>query len=216
MSNYIEILKLAFEVLIALLLLGVSIFLIHHYRKGEDVTALTFAVSSFSLTVVVFVTVVLSISINSFSVFSDHTYRYIPWFLSGGYLFFAIGSFVSVFLAKNKISLYFIPIILLMFVTLGIGFIPGIISGLPEYATSGVWVLMLAGIIFVAISLNYFLYWVRERQNFRIMMSVAFLILSLSMFLVMFVSNNNLLSVFTHLLRLVGFGIIFYEFQVGF
>jgi len=215
MNSFMTVIKLAFEVLIALLMLGTSMFLFQHYRKGEDVASLPFAVSSLSLFASQIVLIVILSMTGATSMPTQYTLQYLQWYVSVGYLLFAVGIFWSIFFTGKILSTIIIPVIISASIFFGIGFLPSFMDWLPAFSNSGYWVLFLTGAIFLAVSLNYFLHWIREKQAFRIRMSVATLLLAITMLLHMFLPQNNFYWYANQFLRFLGFCIIFYEVQVG-
>jgi len=210
-----SIIKLAFDILIALLLLGTSIFMFIHYRRGEDVSSLTFATASLAL----FAVLVVEISIVSITgalfVPSQHTLRYLSWYIAFGYLLYAVGVFWSIFFSNKRLSVYMIPVIVFISVLLGFGFINEFTSWLPKFGESGLYVLILTWVVLLTVSISYFLHWVNNKHPFRIYMSIAFLLLTVSLILHTVLPVSSFFWYVNHIIRLAGFSIIFFQIQTG-
>ncbi|HOO97237.1 MAG TPA: hypothetical protein PKV16_05725 [Caldisericia bacterium] len=214
MGDVITIVQLAFECLIGLVVLGCAIFLFLHARRGEDIATLPFATSCLSLFVVIAAMVFVTSQTGVSAYPSKYTLDYLMWFVLGGYLLFSIGIFWSVFFRGKLTSVVVIPFVAAVTIYLLVGFVPGFMSWLPEFELYGSWVWLLAGVLMLSTSLNFLLLHVRENQRYRFNMFLALLLLSIVMFLHMFVSYGSVLWYVSHLLRLVSFGILFYEFQI--
>lgn len=211
----VSIIKIAFEVLIALLLLGTAVFMFIHYRKGEDIASLTFATASISLFAVHVVNIAIISTTGALVIPSEYTLRYLSWYISLGYLLYAVGIFWSIFFSNKRISVYIIPVIVFISVLLGLGFMKGFADWLPLFSESGLSVLILTWIILLTVSLSYFLHWIKMKHQFRMYMSIAFLLLAISLILHTILPSDSLYWYLNHLLRFAGFCIIFFEIQTG-
>lgn len=211
------LLKLGFEVLIALLVLGTAIFAFLHARRGEDVASITFGFSCLALFVsqVVLISIITKTGLPS-SLPSNYVLVYLLWYLAANYLLFGLGTFSSIFMNGKIYATIAVPVIVLLSILLGVGFAEGIIPGLPRFESNGSWLWVISGVMFFASFLMYFLFWIQKKDPYRIKMAIAFLMLAICLFLLTNILADTWIWYIAQALRLVGFAMIFFEVQTSY
>ncbi len=213
MEELLFVALLGLEVLAALLLLGCSVFSFLHARRGEDIASVTFGVACFLL----FLTHVVLLSVITRSGLpvlpSDHTLRYLPWFLGANYLLFGIGVFMSVFFNNRSYVVIVVPVLVVIEVLLLLGFLGKVFPNIPDFAAEGPWLWAVSGAVMLGCSFMYLMLYIQRHDSFRIRMSIALALLCAMMFLLI---NAPLYSVQWYAaqsLRLFSFAMLFYEVQ---
>lgn len=217
MNDMVLLLRLGFEVLIALLVLGTAIFAFLHARRGEDVASITFGFSCLALFVsqVVLISIITRTGLPS-SLPSNYVLVYLLWYLAANYLLFGLGTFASIFMNGKIYVTIAVPVIVLLAILLGIGFAEGMIPGLSRFESNGSWLWAISGVMFFASFLMYLLFWIQRKDPYRAKMSAAFLLLSICLFLLMNVQTGTWMWYVAQSLRLLGFAVIFFEVQTSY
>jgi uncharacterized membrane protein YedE/YeeE len=213
MDEFYKILSVSFEVIVALIVLGTAIYSFLHAKKGEDIAAVPFGVAHLVLFIAQMVTifVLMSDSVG----FSDSFLIYVKWHLGFSYIVYALGVFFSIFLNGRLYSILSIPAMTLSTIVLGLGFVPSFFPLFPSFDRWGwfIWIAT-AGILFAA-SLMYFLFYIRQKERFRLIMCIAFLALVTSNLLLL-LGDTGIATFISSILRFLGFGMIFYEVQANY
>ena len=215
MGDFKSILTVGFELIIALILFLTALYSFLHARKGEDISAVPFGVANLALLVSqIAVIIVLSMRGNLTAV-PDYLLSYYKWHQGLSWLIYSMGVFFSIYLTGRLFSIISIPAMTLAAIFIGLGFMPSIFPTFPNFDHWGWFLWVSSAVMLSAASFMYFLFNVRRKERFRIMMSFAFFLLSISVFCLLN-SENIYLSYASNALRFIGFGIVFYEVQTNY
>lgn len=213
MGEFNEVLSVGFEIIVALIVLGTAIYSFLHAKKGEDIAAVPFGVAH--LVLFVAQTAKVFVQMSDPIGMSDSILIYVKWHLGFSYIVYSLGVFFSIFLNGRLYSILSIPAMTLSTIFLGLGFVPSFFPTFPFFEHWG-WFLWVAtaGILFAA-SLMYLLFYIRQKERFRIIMCIAFLALMISSLLLLF-GDTGFSTFLSSILRFLGFGMVFYEVQANY
>lgn len=213
MGEFNQVLSVGFEIIVALIVLGTAIYSFLHAKKGEDIAAVPFGVAHLVLFVAQAAKIFVMMS--DLIVLSDNILIYVKWHLGFSYIIYSLGVFFSIFLNGRLYSILSIPAMALATIFLAFGFVPSFFPTFPSFEHWG-WFLWVASAgILLAASLMYFLFYIRQKERFRIIMCIAFLALVASNLLLL-LGDSGFSPVLSSMLRFLGFGMVFYEVQANY
>lgn len=213
MGEFNEILSVGFEIIVALILLGTAVYSFLHAKKGEDVAAVPFGVAHLVLFVAQVAQIIVKTS-DPINVSND-VLIYMKWHLGFSYVIYSLGVFFSIFLNGRLYSILSIPAMTLSTIFLGLGFAPSFFPTFPSFEHWGWFLWVATAGILLATSLMYLLFYIRQKERFRMVMCIAFLALAASNLLLL-LGEVGFSSVVSSALRFLGFGMIFYEVQANY
>lgn len=214
MNDFNGILSIAFEVIIALILLLTAIYTFLHAKKGEDIAAVPFGVAHLVFFVAQAAAILVLMNKDLSNVSAD-ILIYVKWHQGLSLIIYSLGVFFSVFLNGKLYSIISIPAMTFACIFLGLGFVPSFFPTFPNFAVWGWFAWTTSGSILVGASLMYFLFYIRQKERFRIIMSTAFFVLATAFFLLL-AGDNPAFGIASSALRFLGFGMIFYEVQANY
>lgn len=213
-NSLVDLIRLVFQVLSAVLMFLISFISIAHSRKsGNDVAGLTFGTSFFVMFFSSAIPLVIYFLTGLKNVAGSHVNEYVWWFVALASIPASVGCFTSIFVTGKVSSTIMAPIVLLVGLACGLPFIEKIVPVIPSFQQYGSFVWFISGVFFGATALMYYFYNFKAKDRFRLWMGNGFIFLAISCILSIFSGSTGFFYLSSIVLQFLGLFVIFYEIQ---
>jgi hypothetical protein len=206
-----SLVRLVFDILVALLLLAISIISFIHAQKGKDIAGITFGVAFLVLLISRIVLIITYFNTGFVNIAGSHFNEYLVWYDSITYIPFAVGCFASIFASGKLWSVVWTPAILAISALLALPFFEKLFPLIEPYGKYGSFVWYVTFVILLATALVYFFYNYKASDRYRLWMGIGFLLIAASMAINIFCGNDGLDFLISKILWFSGLFVIFYE-----